>query len=226
MKMAFQNNRKGYFSIKLAVGTSIIMLLLSINLSVANNLTVDEHLIGLSDRHGEIFFVAIGSLPETKNIWSKNIGRAEEDECPELSLYETRHKLNERQKKALIDASIRFLKGRKDSKRILTRINHWCIAKRTIEVITSYEGISEDDIFAAIYSNSVTKPIFKSVLENRKFDPVKIDPIVVGGTLASAEREGILCDTLNILSGLTETKLLVYFSDLLRTLSKFKNTKG
>ena len=223
--MGFKNNSKGYFSIKFVVGTCIIILLLSTNLSIANNLTVDEKLIDLSDRHGEIFFVAIGSLPETKYIWSENIGKVAEDECLELSLHETRHRLDERQKKALIDASIKFLKGRKDSGRILTRINHWCIAKRNIEIIASYEGISEGDIFAAIYSNSVTKPLFKLVLENRKIDPVKTDPIAVGGTLASGEQEGILCDTLNILSSLTETKHLVYFSDLLRSLSKIRKEK-
>jgi len=196
------------------------MLFLSVNLSVANNLTLDERLKDLSDRHGEVFFEAIGSLPETKHIWSKNIGKTEEDECLEYAFSERRHRLNERQKKILLDASSKFLKGRKEYKKILTRINHWCIARRNFEIMASYEDFSGEEIFAVIYSNTVTKPLFKWVLESRKFDPDKIDPISVGLTLTSAEREGILCETLTILSGLTETKLLGYFSDLLRSLSK------
>lgn len=226
MKMEFRNKKDIYSTIKLVFCVSVVLLLVLPNSSVANRRTIDDRLINLSDRHGEIFFAAIVSIQETKNIYFENVGKPTGDQCAELSLYERRFRLDERQKKVLIEASIKFLKKREDRNKILTKINHWCIAKRNFEIITSYEGISEEDIFAAIYENQLTKPLFASVLKNRGFDPKGVSPLEVAGTLASAEQKIILCETLNILSGLGETQLMGYFSNILRFLadSKAKNT--
>jgi len=203
----------------------VITLLIPMNFGIANHLTIEDRLRSLVDKHEDIFFEAIASLPDTKHLYSESIGKNAGDQCLEYSLIERRNRLNENQNNKLLNSSIRFFQKKEDYYKILKKINYWCIAKRNFQIMTNYESVSEETIFAALYTNPSTKSLFNAVLKNRGFDPKEITPIEVGATLASREQKEILCETLNMLSGFTETDLMSYFSDILKSLSAFKLRK-
>lgn len=197
-----------------------IALLFSFNLATANNRTIEDHLMNLMEQHGEVFFEAIASLPETKIIYSENIGKTTEEQCLEYSLLEKRNQLNENQKKTIVNASIKYLQKKDNPNKILKKINHWCIAKRNFEIMINYEGVSEETISAALYANSLTKPLFDRVLKNRKIGPKdKVTPFDIAATLSSTEHDQILCDTMKKLSDLNKTDLMLFFSNILKWLA-------
>ena len=203
----------------------VITFLIPFKFSTANHLTIEDRLRSLVDKHGELFFEAIASLPDTRHLYSESIGKSAGDQCVEHSLIERRSRLNQNQKNKLSNSSTKFLQKKEDSYKILRKINSWCIAKRNFQIMTNYESVSEETIFAALYANPRTQPLFNAVLKNRGFDPKEITPIEVGATLASREQKEILCETLNMLSGFAETDLMAYFSDILKSLSTFKPKK-
>jgi len=99
------------------------------------------------------------------------------------------------------------------------RIRAWCLTFQQFQLIMLNDNLYEEFLFTSIYSSGMKEP-FKDVIENRKYDENKVDPILLGATMSSHEGQNVLQETINRLSEKTEIERLNYFSKLFSQLAK------
>jgi hypothetical protein len=72
---------------------------------------------------------------------------------------------------------------------------------------------SSEQTLSVAFALPQTRDFYKEVIENRGLDPATVDPLLVGSTLASAERSALLYRLFTRLSSLSLDQQAEYYRD-------------
>ncbi len=172
---------------------------------------VERWITNFIDVHGAVFYAALYALPETQGSFIKAVGdggwgsHAPSDLAAQLSA---------EQKQKIVAGVVKTLNEMRDedSTQYFKRIGNWLIAYDQLDVCMRLTSLEQT--MAAAYAVPLTRPLFDSIIKNRRFDPESVSAAMVGATLASGEAAGITYALLNKLSTLSRREQVRYFRDL------------
>lgn len=186
--------------------------------------STDERLRHFIDAQGPLVYSALYALPETQATF---VSAAGDEAWSTYTPSELSDLLSPEQKAQIVDAAANRIQtlSKPNQVSFFKRIRYWILADKQFQVFTGLT--SNEQTLGIAFALPQTHDLYKEVIGDRGLDPKTIDSLLVGSTLASAERSALLYRLFTRISSLSPDQQAAYYRDFYNRLLELlkPNTK-